>query len=155
MRDTIMDDGILSQFDLTAGMDFTLSIDDVYDITRELEMVESIDFEQLDNEELAEFAYALKGLEDAVSTARKDYYETVLKGRIEVGDRVGRLTKIKSGRTYIDNEDAAIRALEHNDIDPIDAMELKVNAFKTVASKHGIDPDAFTHRKTWTYFKRE
>lgn len=150
-----MDDGILDQFDLTAGMDFQLSIDDIYEITRELEMVEAVEFEQQADEELAEFAFALKGLEDAVKTARKDHFEKALDDRTEPGDRIGRLKKVESGRTYIDNEDAAIRALEHNDINPIDAMELNVKQFETLASQHGINPDAFTYRKTWSYFQRE
>lgn len=143
------------QFDLTRGMDFDVSVGDLYGLATDLADAESFDPDDADAETLAEFVAALKELSDAVETARKDVFEPALGERVDVDGDVGPLVRREGSRGYVTDESGAIEAIAEAGGDPTDAMTLKATDAATAMDDLGIDADQFLGATTYTYFRRQ
>jgi hypothetical protein len=148
------DDVSLDDFDLTAGMEFDIDVEDIEEMSNQLRQAEAFDVEEASSERLAEFSSALKELADHVEDARKDVFEAQLDKRVEVDENVGPLVKRHGSRRYVENRERAIRALEANDIDPVAAMKFNAKDLEEILREHGLDPREHVSTTEYEYFRR-
>lgn len=142
------------QFDLTMGMEFTTSVDEVRDLAADLRDAESLEAESEDTERLAEWVAALKELESAAEDVRKDVFEDELDDRTDVDDEIGDLVKRQGHNKYLFDEDDAVEAIEAAGGDPRQVMSVKASSFVEVANALGVDPDEHVGRAEYEYFRR-
>lgn len=148
-------DAASEQFDLTLGMDFDLPPARIRAVVAELEQAEVLDADDTSDEVLAEYAAAMKALEDAAETARKEVFEAALDGRTEVDDEVGPLVKRQGSRRYVADEPGAIDAIEGAGGDPTEAMSLKATDAADLLEALGIDTADYIGVNEYTYFRRQ
>lgn len=145
---------VKDQFDLSLGMDFDLEPEDIEDLASGLEEAEGFDAESASDEELAEYAAALKRLADAAEDARKDVFEAELDDRTERDQEVGPLVKRCGSRRYVADEEGALEAIEEAGGDPTEAMNLKASDAADLMDALGIDAEEYIGTNEYEYFRR-
>lgn len=139
------------QFDLTAGMDFAPSPEDVEDLAAELEAAEAANTGEASEETLAEWVAALKRLEDAVEDARKNVFEQALDDHVEEGETVGALRKQSGTSRFVTDDAGAFEAVREAGHDPSQVAEVKASVLADVL---GDDADEYVGESTYTYYRR-
>lgn len=142
------------QLDLTAGMDFDMSPEDIREVARTLEQAEAHPVEEESDERLAEYVAALKELSDATEDARKDVFGDELGTRADVGDEIGPVAKRQGSRRFVHDEDEAIQAIEDAGGDPREAMTLKASDAESQLKELGLEPEEHIGRNEYEYFRR-
>lgn len=149
------DDSPIDQFDLTYGMDFDLSAEEIAQFADELREAEAVDFDEMGNHELAAYVDAIKRLEDAAEEARKEFFEPALDDRVGVGQGIGNLRRVQRTNRFVTDDMAAIEAIEDAGGDPMSVASVKASDFRDVAKSLGINPDEYLGETEYTYYRRE
>lgn len=153
MSDDIDTDAPASeQFDLTAGMDFQLSPDEIEVLVSDLESAESFDTDNATDHRLADYVAALKRLENAAEEARKDVFEPALDDRVDVGQSVGPVQRLSGSSSYVQDAEGAFAAVADAGADPLAVADVKVGALRDVL---GSQADEFVGQSEYSYYRRE
>jgi len=140
------------QFDLTLGYDDEpVTPEEIDGLAADLEAAEGMDVSQKTDERLADFAAALKRLQDAAETARKDVFEDELHERVETGERVGPLSKQAGRNTWVDDAEAAFAAVAEQGDDPMDVAKVSISSLRDVL---GDQADQYIGESEYSYFRR-
>lgn len=148
--DTPQERGI-EQFDLTLGMQFDITPDEINELAHGLEQADVFDAEDADSETLAEFGAALKRLEDAAEDARKETFEDELADRVDDGESVGPLTKQSGRNTWVADTEAAFAAVADAGEDPMDVASVSISGLRDVL---GGQADEYIGESSYSYFRR-
>lgn len=138
------------QLDLTTGMTFDLSPDEIRAFANELRQAEA--YEGDDAGELADYVAALKELESQVEETRKEIFEAQLDEYVHAGDRVGPLSKVEGSRRYVTDYAAAFDAVLDAGVDPREVAKINVTDLEDAL---GEDASAHLGESTYTYYRRE
>ena len=140
------------QFDLSMGMHFGITVDEIETLAQGLENAEEFDPEDTDDETLAEFVAALKRLESAAEDARKDVFEEALDDRVDEGETVGDIRKMQGSNRYVTDNAAAFDAVLDAGEDP---RKVAKGSAPKLADLIGDDADELIGESSYSYFRRQ
>lgn len=145
------------QFDLTAGMDFDISAEEIHQLAARLKDAEAFgtaerEAGEAEDEVLAEYIASLKMLENAAEEARKEVFEPALDDRVDVGDSVGPVQRLSGSSSYVHDAEGAFAAVADAGADPLAVADVKVGALRDVL---GSRADEFVGQSEYSYYRRE
>lgn len=141
----------VEQFDLTLGMSFDITPEQIDDLATGLSEADAFDAGAATDERLAEYAAALKRLSDAAEDARKEVFEDELGDRVEAGEQVGDLRKQTGRNTWVADTEGAFAAVANAGHDPMDVAKVSISDLRDAL---GDGADEFIGSSEYEYFRR-
>lgn len=136
-------------FDLSAGMDFDVTAEEIHKLASELESHEVATPES--DEEAAGFVTALKRLEKAAEEARKETFEPAL-AHIESGDSIADLQKRSGSNRYVTDHESAFDAVLDAGKDPREVAKVSASKLESVLGESATE---FVGESEYEYFVRQ
>lgn len=121
-------------------------------LARKIEQAENEKLESAEDEYLARAVSALKRIENAAEEARKEIYEPELDERVNEGERVLDLTKVRGSSTFVTDDAEAFDAVLDAGHDPREVASVKASKLKEVLGK---DAEEYLGTSEYHYFRRQ
>jgi len=121
------------------------------DAFQALDLAETVDADDLDDQLLAEIVGLCKRVENAAEDARKEVFEPELSDRVEEGEQVGPVTKRTGSSSYVTDDAGAFDAVLDAGHDPRDVASVSVSDLKDVL---GADAEEYLGSSEYSYFRR-
>jgi len=104
---------------------------------------------------LAKMRNALINLEDAANEARKDVIEPALDNKMDDGDRVANLRKLRIEKPTVTDTAAAMAMLEDAGADPAEVIRINPRQFIDTLDGTSVDPFVVVDNTEYTQYRQD